>query len=196
MFRQYRPFDKGEFVCVGVDTAAGGTDYCAASFLSKTNLDLPLIYHSKELASNMTPRLFETLERIYDQTNIAPVVAYERNNGGVFELERLASLNRLNKFRIFTMPTYGAIDNAQPKKIGWDTNTATRPKMLADLKEAIDKRLIKIKDKILIEEMFSFIVVQTTTTWKAQAEQGSHDDLIMSLAIAWQLQQSEVPIES
>lgn len=73
----------------------------------------------------------------------------------------------------------------------WDTNTATRPKMLADLKEAIDKRLIKIYDKRTINEMFSFIVVQTSTAWKAQAEKGANDDLVMALAIAWQLQQSE-----
>jgi len=41
--------------------------------------------------------------------------------------------------------------------------------------------------------MFSFIISQTSTSWKAQAEQGAHDDLIMSLAIAWQLYQTENP---
>lgn len=194
MFRQYRQFESGEFICVGVDTSAGGTDYCAAQFLSKTKLDVPLIYHSKVLASEMTPRLFEVLEKIYDITGVAPVIAYERNNGGIFEFERLASLNRLNKYKIFEMPTYGAVENQNPKKIGWDTNTATRPKMLADLKEAIDKRLLNIKDKQTIQEMFSFVVVQTSTTWKAQAEEGAHDDLIMALAIAWQLQQNEQPL--
>ena len=66
--------------------------------------------------------------------------------------------------------------------------------MLADLKECIDNRLIKLYHQKTVEEMFSFIVVQTTTTWKAQAEQGGHDDLVMSLAIAWQLYQSEEPI--
>jgi hypothetical protein len=139
----------------------------------------------------MTPILFNELERIYDITHIPPVIAYERNNGGVFEMERLAALNRLNKYRVFVMPTYGSIDNPQARKLGFDTNTATRPKMLADLKEAIDKRLIKLYDKRTINEMFSFIVVQTSTAWKAQAEKGANDDLVMALAIAWQLQQSE-----
>jgi hypothetical protein len=41
--------------------------------------------------------------------------------------------------------------------------------------------------------MFSFIVNQTSSSWKAQAESGAHDDLIMALAIAWQLYQSESP---
>jgi hypothetical protein len=89
------------------------------------------------------------------------------------------------------MPTYGSLDNPEAKRLGWDTNTATRPKMLADLKEAIDKKLIKLYDKRTVDEMFSFVVVQTSTAWKAQAEKGAKDDLVMALAISWQLQQLE-----
>lgn len=191
MLKRYRKVERGEFIVVGADTAAGGTDYCAAQFLSKDKLDVPIVYHSKSLATEMTPALFKELERIYDITRIPPVIAYERNNGGVFEMERLAALNKLNKYKVFIMPTYGSIENPQARKLGWDTNTATRPKMLADLKEAIDKKLIKLYDKRTINEMFSFIVVQTSTAWKAQAEKGANDDLVMALAIAWQLQQSE-----
>lgn len=191
MLNQYRKLDRDEFIVVGVDTAAGGTDYCAAQFLSKTRLDVPIVYHQHTLASEMTPTLMTELEYIYDETGVMPVIAYENNNGGIFELERLASLNRKNKYKIFTMPTYGSITNPQSSKLGWNTNTATRPKMLADLKECIDGHLIKIYHKRTIEEMFSFIITQTSTTWKAQAESGGHDDLVMSLAIAWQLYQSE-----
>ena len=192
MIKRYRKLERNEFIVVGVDTAAGGTDYCAAQFLSKTRLDVPIVYHQHTLASEMTPTLMTELEYIYDETGVMPVVAYENNNGGIFELERLASLNRKNKYKIFTMPTYGSITNPSSSKLGWNTNTATRPKMLADLKEYIDGHLIKIYHKRTIEEMFSFIITQTSTTWKAQAESGGHDDLVMSLAIAWQLYQSEM----
>jgi len=50
--------------------------------------------------------------------------------------------------------------------------------------------ILTIYDKITIEELYSFVVVRTTATVKAQAEQGMHDDLVMSLAIAWQLYQT------
>ena len=64
------------------------------------------------------------------------------------------------------------------------------------LKEAIDKQVLKISDKPTIDEMFSFIVAQTSSSWKAQAEQGGYDDLVMSLAIAWQMYQNvQAPIE-
>jgi hypothetical protein len=65
--------------------------------------------------------------------------------------------------------------------------------MLEDLKNAIDNKLIRIYDKQTVNEMFAFIVVQTSSSWKAQAEKHAHDDLIMSLAIAWQLYQTEQP---
>lgn len=195
MFRKYRPYQAGEFIVAFADTAWGGTDYCAVQFLSKTKIDVPVVYHSKVLASEMTPLIHHELERIYDETNVQPVVAFERNNGGTAEIERLAALNRLGKYRIYREKTNaGTVSGASDTvRLGWTTTSATRPVMLAALKEAIDNQLIRIYDKPTVNEMFSFIVSQTSSSWKAQAEQGAHDDLIMALAGAWQLYQSENP---
>ncbi len=197
MFRRYRSYQKNEFIIVFADTAWGGLDWCAAQFLSKTNLDVPVVFHSKILATEMTPQIHNELERIYDETQVKPVVCFERNNGGIAEIERLATLNRSGKYRIYQeksgVGTTGAVDNSV--RLGYTTNSATRPTMLQMLKEAVDARILNIYDKPTINEMFSFIISQTSSSWKAQAEQGAHDDLIMSLAGAWQLYQSENPIE-
>lgn len=195
MFRAYRRIEEGESILVAADSAAGGMDYCAVQFLSRERLDVPLVYHSKALATQMTTDLHPMLETIHDITGKQPTVAYERNNGGVFEMERLASLNRAGKYKIFNMPNTTTQGMEDTKRLGWDTNSATRPAMLTQLKEAIDKQLITIYDKETILEMFSFVVVQTSTAWKAQAEKGAHDDLVMSLAIAWQLYRF-VPVET
>lgn len=189
-FRQYRELEDGEFIVVGCDTSQGGNDYSTATFISKTHLDIPLVYQSNTLATDMTNKLHPVLERIFDITHLAPVIAYEANAGGIFEFERLASLNRANKYRLYTMMTYGAISNAQESKLGWNTNTATRPKMLADLKDAVDHQLLRIYDKPLINEMYAFII---NKQGKPEAEQSAHDDLVMATAIAWQLQQTENP---
>lgn len=196
MFRRYRPWAKNEFVLCFADTAAGGLDYCAAQFLSKEKIDVPLVYHSKVTATEMTPVIHQELERIFDTTGIQPVVAYERNNGGVFEIERLASLNRRGKYRMYEQKiNIGSKDATSiSKKLGWDTNSATRPAMLSMLKDAIGSRVITVYDKPTINEMFSFIINQTSSSWKAQAESGAHDDLIMSLAGVWQMYQTETPI--
>jgi hypothetical protein len=190
LYRQYRKFEKNEFIVVGVDTSMGANDYCAAQFISRNKFDVPLVYHEKIIATEMTNKIFPIFERIFNQTGVKPVIAYERNNGGAFEMERLAALNRMNKFDLFRMPTGGRINPPDAVKYGWETNTATRPKMLQELKEAIDNKVLRIYDEQTINELFSFVIVQTSSSWKAQAESGAHDDLVMSLAIAWQLYQT------
>lgn len=191
-WRIYRKLEPGEFIVIGADTAAGGIDYCAAQFMSVTKRDVPMVYHAKELASDMTNELMRIMNAIYFDTKVRPVIAYERNNGGVFELERLRKYpNAL--FDVYrTKTNTGTIRGTQESpKYGWDTNSATRPAMLADLKDAIDNRLFMFYDEFTLREMLSFVIVQTPTSWKPQAETGMHDDLVMALAIAWQLYQTE-----
>lgn len=189
MFRQYRELARGEHIVVAVDTASGAGDSTGAQFLSKTSIDVPLVYQSKKTTADFIPELSRVLDAIYDKTMLKPIVALERQNGGSFLIDRLAALNLKGKYEIFKMPTYGRVEPGDAVRLGWDTNTATRPKMLQELKEAIDKQALKVYDKPTINEMYSFVVVQTTSAWKAQAEKGAHDDLVMALAIAWQMYQ-------
>ena len=185
MFRRYRQLDKGEFILVFADTAVGGADWCAAQFLSADKLDIPIVYHSNSSATMMTPLLHRELESIYDVTQVQPVIAYERNNGGQFELERLSTLNRLGKYFIYEQKDATGKPNG---KIGWDTNAATRPKMLQELQECINNKLIIIYDKPTVTELFQFVIFKSG---RPEAEAGSHDDLVMSLAGVWQLYQTE-----
>jgi phage terminase large subunit len=191
-FRRYRDYKKGEFIIVAADTSSGGGDYSCAQFLSKTNLDVPVVYHSQITASEMTPRIAEELSIIYKQTGVKPVVAYETNNGGVFELARLATLNRTGDWVMYLQKSnVGTSDTIEDNtKYGFSTNSATRPAMLMLLKEAIDNQLLTIYDAPTINEMFAFII---KPNGKPEAEQGAHDDLVMSLAIAWQMYETELP---
>jgi len=193
MFKQYRELQSGEFMVIAADTALGGGDRCAAQFISKTRVDVPAVYHSNQSATEMTNALVPILEGIYDITKVKPVIAYERNNGGAFEMERLATLNRLGKFKIYQMKRQGFVDGKEETLLGWDTNSASRPAMLQQLKEAIDTHVLKLYDKETVQELFSFVTVQTSSSWKAQAEAHAHDDLVMALAIGWQLYQTEKP---
>lgn len=195
MFRKYRDYKPGEFIILAVDCAAGGGDFTAGQFLSKTHLDVPTVYHKKVIITEATPLLAAELERIFDQTGVKPIVSFERNFGGMFELDRLHKLNRLQKYRIYRMKrNVGTGKNISDEpRYGLDTNVATRTPMLNMLKEAVDGHLIRIYDKPTITEMFSFVEVRTTTQWKAQAEKNAHDDLVMALAQAMFLYQTEEP---
>jgi len=191
MFLQYREIRRNEKIVVGADCSMGLHDYSVAQFISRTELDVPLVYRDQCIASEMTNRLFPILEQICDKTGYRPLVAFERQNGGIFEMERLAHLNRNNKFRIYQMKRHGDVDDntgeVETIKLGWDTTSASRPAMLIALKEAIDTGLIRVYDKTTIEEMLSFVKVRTSTIVKAQAERNCYDDCVMALAIAWQL---------
>lgn len=189
MFKQYRAIERGELLVIGADTSYGANDYCVAQFYSPRRFDVPIVYRKKVIASEMTSDLVWVLEALADRTGYIPVVAYERQNGGVFEAERLAAMNRLGKYEVFQMPVYGVDNPHESKRLGWDTNSATRPEMLSALKDAIDSRAIRIYDKDTINELFSFIVTQTSSATKAQAERNAHDDCVMSLAIAVKVSQ-------
>ncbi len=180
-----------EFIICFADMAAGGIDNCAVQFLSQKWLDVPLVYHAKVTGSFMTPLIHERLSQISRETGVPPIVAFERNNGGSFEMDRLARLNRYGAYRIYTMKNldvYGAMQDMG--KLGWDTNMATRPKMLAELKDAIEGNLLHLYHRQTVNELFSFVI---KPSGRAEAEQGAHDDLVMALAGAWQLYQTERP---
>lgn len=187
MWKQYRKIEKREFLLFAGDTATGGGDRTACQVLSKTRLDVPIVFHSEITTTDFIPSLVSVLEQVSDFTGVHPLVALERNNGGVFLMDRIAELNFSGKYEIFKMPNLGRENPAQAVKYGYETNSATRKDMLANLKSAIDKRLFKVYDKETINECLSFVTVQTTSNWRGQAESGAHDDLVMSLAIAWQL---------
>lgn len=180
---KYRELQHGEFIVVGGDTASTGQDFTAIQFLSKTKLDVPWVLHVRESTSGLVPDIVEALNFIYDITGVKPVFALERQNGGVFILDRIAALNYFSKFEIYEMHSSGNSLSEPTDRIGWDTNTATRGPMLADLKNCVDNRAIRIYHKQTIHEFLTFVV----KNGKAQAENNAHDDLVMSLAIAWQL---------
>lgn len=102
-------------------------------------------------------------------------------------MDRVAAMNFSGKYDIFRMPNYGREEAPESTRLGWDTNLATRPKGLQELQDAIRNGLILIYDKPTLKEMLSFIVVRTSSSLKAQAERGSHDDLVMALMIVWQM---------
>lgn len=193
MFRLYREIEHGEFFVIGGDCSQGGEDSNVASFFSTTKLDFPLIYKQQGVAAQMTEDLHPILEWIFDKTGIKPVVAFERQNGGSSEMERLKKLNRNNKYDIFIMPKIGTTEDSEDidtNQYGWNTSSATRPILVGDWKDAFDNKLVKIYDEDFISEHKTFIV---NKVGKPVASGSNHDDCVISPAIAWQLYQ-RVPV--
>lgn len=188
-FYQFRELEKDEWFIVGGDCSQGGDDSNSASFLSTKHFDFPLEYHAQGVAANMTDELFPKLERLAEITGYQPLVCMEQNNGGISEMERLKGLNRNNKYLLYTMKSYGdRIPKEYIGKLGFSTNTLTRPILLGDYKKAFDEKLFKIYYTDSIAEHFTFI---KTASGKIEHAKGKHDDTVFSKAIAWQLYLTE-----
>jgi len=187
MWRQYRKIEPNELCIIAIDTAQGGGDYTAMQVLSATKLDVPIVYHSQLATGEFLPTLHRFLNALSDIAGVKPIVAIERNNGGLLHSDRLNGLNLQQKYTLFKMPNTGVVQVQIEggSRYGWDTNAQTRPNMVADIRIAIQQQLIKIYDPMTYGEMLSFIV----KNGKPQAERNAHDDLIMSLAICWQIYQ-------
>jgi hypothetical protein len=188
-FKQFRDLKKGEQIYIFGDTSFGCGDESTCAFFSSKRFDYPMVWGDSVIATEMTDEVYPIFNWISDETGVMPLVAYERNNGGAFEMERLAKLNKLGKYDIFRMPVTdtetGEIEKSD--KIGYDTNTATRPQMLSHFKEVVDSKLIRIYDKKTVEQMFSFIRVQHSNAIKAEAEKNAHDDRVMAHAGAYEM---------
>jgi len=180
LYRQ--PKENEQFVVSG-DPAEGG-DNSTFVALSKFNAEVVMVGQSKEESSQLGHTLNQVGRWLHKKTGSYPVIAVEKNVGAA----TIYVLKTLNYPELFKMPnSFTRSEDTESEQYGWSTNTATRPKMLDDLALAIRQRVIKIPSKQIVDELYSFI--RNARTGKPEADRGSHDDLCMALAIAWQLYQ-------
>ena len=183
MIYTYRIPEPGEGILIGADPAEGN-DFSTFIALSQKHADVIMVGRSKEESSQLGHELNHVGRYFQKITNQYPLVAPERNVGSA----TLYALKTLNYPNIFRMPnSFTSTQQETSDQYGWHTNTATRPKMLDDLSLAIRQNAIKIPSKPVVDELYTFIRHQKTG--KPQADNGSNDDLVMALAIAWQLYQ-------
>lgn len=82
-----------------------------------------------------------------------------------------------------------AISKQITKKLGFNTNKATRPSLLGELKTLVRDRIECINDIDTLQEMFTFIVNEKS---KPEAISGYHDDIIMALGITLYSQEQQL----
>ncbi len=197
MLNIYRELKQGEFILIGFDLAGDGEDYCSAQFLSKNYIDVPMVYNKDISASIAKNHIIAIMKDIFYKTGIKPTIAPERQNGGHFIIDDMLKSPDAQYFTMYKQRAgVGNIEQGEATKFGWDTTGSTRSPMLDLLQASISGKELTIYDKETVKQLFSFIKKKTSSGWRAEAESGAHDDLIMSLAIAWQLFQSEEKYDS
>ena len=159
---------------IGADVAEGG-DFSYATVLCKeTNEQVAEVnVHMDEFEF---AALLYKLGMFYNGALIGP----ERNNQGVAVVKKLDELNYMN---LYVQQSIDEITKRTYNKVGWRTDSKTRPIMLGELNSQVALRKFGIRSQLVIDQMYTFIRGKT----KPQAMKGTHDDAVIGNAIALQL---------
>jgi hypothetical protein len=103
----------------------------------------------------------------------------------LYKTNKSSDIHDMNQF----VNTYGYNDNL---KTGFTMSTKTRPMVLAKFQECLINKSITIKSSRTLHELKTFIYLNG----KAQANRGSHDDLLMPLAISCFLRETALMFAS
>lgn len=184
-----RPVEGVPYV-IGADTAGdSGTawsDFFAAHVLDNTTGEQVAVLHGK-MDEDVFARQIYCLGMYYNEALVGVEVNYSTHP--------VKELTRLQYPRQYTREQTDTYTGALKKAYGFNTNTATRPVIIAELVEAARDNLENIVDDATLAEMLSFA---KNDKGRAEALPGKHDDLVMSLAIANHIrpQQSMVVLET
>lgn len=160
---------------IGGDVAMGvrGGDFSVAQVLDGHKNQVAV--YRGHIHPDLFARVLEQLGRMYSDAYIA----CEVNNHGLLTNVRLAKdIGYPNVHQ--TVVKEHTLDR-ETTRIGFETNTRTKPMIVDELRAAFRDGLVRINDRATLEEMRAFIV---TEEGKLEAEPGYHDDTVMALAIA------------
>jgi hypothetical protein len=168
---------------IGADTAEGiGRDSCASVIIDFSTTPNRIV---ADYASSLIPPDLFGHELIrqgnkYGKCLIAPEV----NNTGYATVSVLGE--NYPESKIFHHTTKDKITNEENKKLGWHTNSSTKPSAIYELKSAVEDGQLEIYDLNLLNELAHYQIRDIKTSKKKEG-MTRHFDLLMACAIAWQL---------
>lgn len=161
---------------LGGDTAGTGTDFFAGHVLdNRTGEQVAVIHH--QMGERQFAEQVYCLGCYYNEA----LVGIEVNYSTYVQMK----LEELGYRNFYVREIFDNYTGKLKQAFGFDTNTKTRPLMIDGLKDVAKYAMETIHDFATLGEMLTFIYAEET--WRPEAEQGEHDDLVMSLAIAHQI---------
>ena len=173
----YQKYSVGKRYSAGSDVAHGvGADSSVTMILDVgtgmvvADINLNVI-SPQEFAERSVKML-----RMYGE----PIWAIERNEWGILVVKKAQELGYTRLFEPETK-------TGKPTgRVGWDTNSITRPLLWGELIDAIKQRLLIIPSKAGLAE-FSGVIRNPHKEGRIEAMPGAHDDYPMAVGIAYQM---------
>ena len=172
---QYPKFDEN-FV-IGADCVLGvGQDYSACVVMNTAN-EVVALYRNNRVDPTRYGDLLFYLGRYYNNA----LLAVESNSLGIATLNRLKQMNYVN---LYHQTKVANVSNEEGSRLGWRTTQATKPMIVAHLKNAIENDDINLASPRIIQECLSYVA---DANGRTNAITGGHDDTVIATAIAFEV---------
>lgn len=181
IFYEYNPSHR---YASGHDVSGGvGLDSSTSVFIDFDTIPARVV--ATFANNNVKPDVFADEIKREGEYFGEPLCAIEKNNHGYATIARAKQLG----VKLFKTPkTDTRIDQtAQPTEYGWNTNAATKPKMIFALVKACNDGLLELSDYSIIKECMSYTRNDVIDNEPDPRLSTRHFDLLMATAIAWQM---------
>ena len=175
--------------CIGGDTAGEGSDYFTGHVLNaKTGKQVARLRHQtdEDLYVVQMYCLGYYYGYLTRQKRLEPALIGIESNFSSYPNKELARLGYPN---LFIREREDKFTGVKEKSYGFRTTSVTRPVIIAELVKIVRETIELINDKLTLEEMLTFV---KNERGRAEAQEGSHDDLVMGLAIAYYIRSQVV----
>lgn len=169
----YREPEEGRPYVIGGDTSGEGSDFFVAQVLDNVTGEQVAVLRHQYDEDTYAKQVF-CLGRYFNDA----LVGIEANFSS-YPIKRLEQLGYRNQYVREQEDTY---TGAVRKAFGFRTTATTRPVIIGTLVEAMRDGINLVNDRTTLEEMLTFV---RNEKLRPEAEEGAHDDCVLSLAIAW-----------
>lgn len=166
--------------CIGGDTAGEGSDYFIGQVLdARTGEQVATLRHQFD-ADQYTKQMY-CLGKYYKDA----LIGIEAN----FDSYPIMELQRLGYPKQYAREAQDTYTGKTEKRFGFKTTSLTRPTAISRLIEIVREHCLLLNDRDTLEELLTII---RNEKGRIEAPEGGNDDLMMALAIAYQVKEQVV----
>lgn len=170
--------------CIGGDTAGEGSDYFTGHVLDvRTGKQVAVLRH--EFDADLYAKQMYCLGMYYSSKDnkgqLQTALIGIESNFDSFPIRELQRLGYMNQYVREEEDTY---TGKLTKRFGFRTDRNSRPRIISELIQIVRDSTNQLNDKDTLEEMLTFV---RNEKGRPEAQEGAHDDLVMGLAIAYDI---------
>lgn len=184
------PDTEAHRFCIGGDTAGDGSDYYTAHVIDTKTGEQAAAFKQQFDADQYTRQMY-CLGKYYNWYNPMSgrkedaLIGIEAN----FDSYPIRELQRLGYYNQYVREAIDSYTGKTEKKFGFRTTSITRPTIISSLIEIVREHTNLLNDKDTLEELLTII---RNEKGRIEAPVGGHDDMMMGLAIAYEIR-NQVP---